>query len=177
MTRREIASALSAFFLAPVFKVVEFVALPAAYRPDFLVVLAAVVGWSSDVWSAAPVGFALGLLEDLFVGRVLGMRAMSLALASAISSVLKGALNPDSVFSKAISAGVAAAAADIASFSILRARGINVGVLYLLRWVLPATVAWSAVLAVPVGAAANGLARGIARLWPSPGEGRKGVTA
>lgn len=175
MTRAEISIAVAALVLTPAFKVVEFVALPVLYRPDFLLVLAVAVGWHSDVWSAAPAGFALGLLEDLFVGRFPGQRAVSLAAAAAISSSLKRLISPDSALSKVIAAVVSAAAADLASFVILRSGGIDASVTYLVRWIWPVSVAWSAFLVLPVESVTRRFAGLLGRLWPE--EGRKGREA
>jgi len=177
MTRRDAGFTLAALMLAPIFKLVEFVALPPLYRPDLLALLTAAAGRSLDPWVAAPVGFAVGLIEDLFVGRALGVRAVSLALAGVTSSLLKSVLDPDSAFSKMLGASAGTVTADVISFGILRARGTSVGLAYLLRYVIPGTLVWALALALPVGAAAERLARCIVRIWPSSDEGRKGVTA
>ena len=177
MTPREAAFALTALFFTPILKLAEFVALPTLYRPDLLLVLTAVISRSLHPWAAAPVGFAVGLIEDLLVGRALGVRAVSLALAGVVSSLLKSVLDPDSAFSKVLCAAAAAFSADAASFGMLRIRGTAVGVVYLLKWVLPGTLLWAAALAVPMGAVAERLARGIVRIWPSSDGGQKGVTA
>jgi rod shape-determining protein MreD len=175
MTRAEVAIAAAALILAPLFKAFEFVLLPVLYRPDFLLALAVAVGWSSDLWTAATAGFTLGLLEDLFAGRALGTRALSMALAAVTSSFVKRLINPDSVLSKVIAAMVSAALADAASFAILRARGIEVGLIYFVRWIWPVSVGWSAVLVLPVGSITHRLARILSRLWPS--EGKQGREA
>ncbi len=173
MTRSDLLVALSALVLAPLFKAVEFIVLPVAYRPDLLVVLAISVGWTCEFWTAVPGGFIVGLVEDLLTGRALGSRAISLALAASTSTLLKRFVSPDAALSKVIAALVSAAVADAMNFAILRGMGIPAGLYNFLRVIWPATVAWSAVLVLPLDSLNRRFALLLGRLWPAGEEKRK----
>lgn len=174
MTRSESLVALSAIILGIVAKAFEFIALPVSFRPDLLVVLAVSVGWACEFWTSVPAGFALGLLEDLITGRALGSRAISLSIAAATASLLKRFISPDAVLSKVIAALVAATVADVASFALLRAMGIEVGLMNFVRMIWPSTAAWSVVLVLPLDAVNRRFALFLGRFWPAR-EGRGAV--
>jgi len=166
MTRREALAAISAVVLAVLFKAVEFVTLPVRYRPDLLVVLAVSTGLACGFWTSFPIGFVLGLIEDLVSGRAPGSRAISLSLAAMTSSIIKRFANPDSVFSKLISAVLSTAVADAACFGVLRAMGIGIGLDYSVRMILRASVAWSVLLILPVDSIARRFSHFLGRFWP-----------
>lgn len=167
MTRREGFVALTGVLLSPLFKIFESVAVPAGFRPDFLLLLAVSCGWSCDVWAAAPAGFAVGLVEDLIVGRALGMRSASLAAAAVTASLLRRVINPDSAVSKILAALASAVVADAASLVILRSAGVELGYQYLARKILPVTVAWAGVLALPMDFIVTRISRALSGLWPA----------
>ena len=177
MTRREALASISAVVLAIAFKAIEFVMLPVRYRPDLLIVLAVSVGWACGFWMSFPVGFVLGLLEDLISGRAPGSRALSLALAAMTSSIIKRFVNPDSVLSKLISAILSTAVADVACFGVLRAMGIEIGLDYSIRMILPASVAWSALLILPVDSMVRRLSHFLGRLLPAKEDREREVPA
>lgn len=177
MIRKEGLAAISAVILAVLFKAVEFVALPVRYRPDLLMVLAVVVGWICGFWMSFPIGFVLGLVEDLITGRAPGSRALSLSLAAVTSSIIKRFVNPDSVLSKVISAVVSTALADAACFGILRAMGVGIGLDHSIRMILPASVAWSALLVLPIDSAVRRLASFFGRFWPANEDREREVPA
>ncbi len=167
MTRNETLTIASGILLAIIAKALEFVVLPVRYRPDLLVVLAVAIGWGSGFWASLPAGFGLGLIDDLVFGRAPGSRAVSLAIASVSASTLRRFMNPDSILSKAVSALFSSAVSDVACFGMLRAMGVEVGLQYSFRTILPATVAWSVVLIVPVGGMVRRLSLLLGRLWPA----------
>lgn len=173
MTRNEVFVAIAALLQASLMKIVEFVALPVLHRPDLLLTLAVVVGWSSHPWAAAWSGFALGLIDDLIGGRALGVRAVSLGLAAAVSSSLKRLIRPDAALSKMVAASISATVADLLSFAALRGRGSGVTGTYFIRWIWPATVVWAVVLVLPADWVTRRLAQGLGRLWPAPDETRR----
>lgn len=84
-----------ALILAPLAKLIEFVAGPAVGGPDILAGLSVCVGWLCDMWYALPAGFVLGLIEDVVTARCLGSRAIALALASLVAAGIRSILNPD----------------------------------------------------------------------------------
>ena len=177
MIRNEGLAAIASLLLAVLLKSVEFVVLPVQYRPDLLVVLAASLGWACGLWMSFPLGFVLGLLEDLFFGRALGQRAISLGVASMMASLLRRFVNPDSALSKALTAGISSVLADAVGFVTLRAMGIEVGFQYWVRMILPATAAWSVVLILPVVGLQRRLAEFIGRIVPARGDREKEVAA
>ncbi|MGE5580027.1 MAG: rod shape-determining protein MreD [Bacillota bacterium] len=177
MTRKEGLAAFASLFLAISLKSVEFVVFPVKYRPDLLVVLAASLGWASGLWMSFPLGFVLGLLEDLIFGRALGQRAISLAVASMTASLLRRFVNPDSALSKALVAVISAVLADAAGFATLRAMGIEIGLQYSVRMILPATAAWSLILILPIDALQRRLAGLIGRIVPAGEDREKEVAA
>jgi rod shape-determining protein MreD len=177
MIRNEGLAAIASLLLAVLLKSVEFVVLPVQYRPDLLVVLAASLGWACGLWMSFPLGFVLGLLEDLFFGRALGQRAISLGVASMMASLLRRFVNPDSALSKALTAGISSVLADAVGFVTLRAMGIEVGFQYWVRMILPATAAWSVVLILPVDGLQRRLAEFIGRIVPARGDREKEVAA
>jgi len=177
MTRKEGLAAIASLLLVVLFKSLEFVVLPVKYRPDLLAVLAASLGWACGLWMSFPLGLVLGLVEDLFFGRALGVRAISLGVASMTASLLKRFANPDSLLSKAIVAGISAVFCDAAGFAVLRAMGIGISLQYSVRTILPATVAWSIILILPVDGLQRRLAGLIGRIVPAREDREKEVAA
>jgi rod shape-determining protein MreD len=174
MTRNESLAVVSALVLGILFKAFEFIVLPVAYRPDLLVILAVSVGWACGFWASAPAGFALGLLEDLISGRAPGCRAISLSVAAATSTMLKRLISPDAVLSRVIAALLSTFVADAVSYGILRATGLEIGLQYVLRVILPASVVWSMVLILPLGGMNRRFALLLGRIWPAKeGSGRE----
>lgn len=177
MTRREALASLSAVLLAVMFKAVEFVALPVTHRPDLLMVLAVSVGWTCGFWTSVPSGFILGILEDLFTGRAPGSRAISLCVASTVTTTMRRFVNPESVVSKAMAALVSTVLADAACFGAMRAAGVEIGLTYAARAILPASVAWSVILILPVDAVARRFAAFLGRFWPAREDKEREVPA
>lgn len=153
--------------LAVLAKIVESAALPALMGPDLLVVLAGCVGWSCDLWNAVPAGFAIGLLEDVIIGRALGARSVSLALAAASASALRWFINPDSLSSKVIAAFFAATLADFSTWLILGLRGISIPGSHFIKAIWIPTALWSVLLMGPAETAIRKAAGFIGRYFPS----------
>lgn len=160
---------ITALLTAVLAKVVESVMLPAVRSPDLLVVLAACVGWSCDLWNALPAGFAIGLIEDLIVGRALGSRAISLAVAAAAVSALKRFINPDSFSSKILAALASATLADLVTWAILRSMRMGIAATFFVREIWLPSALWSLLLIGPLHAVIRRTAAGLQNLWPSSG--------
>lgn len=152
--------------VAPLLKIAEFVLLSPVRRPDLLMVLAIAVGWIGEPWASAPVGFGIGLVEDLLVGRALGVRAATLAACAALASAGRRALNPEPVASRCLVAFIVSGFGDLLSYGLLRMLGFSISPSVLIRYVLPWTSAWSAALVVPFYPLLRRVWRAAARYWP-----------
>lgn len=159
-------SAVVIAIVAPLLKIAEFVLLPPARRPDLLMVLAIAVGWIGEPWASAPVGFGIGLMEDVLVGRALGVRAATLAACAGLASAGKKALNPEPVVSRCLIAFLVSGFGDLLSYGLLRMLGFSISPSVLVSHVLPWTSVWSAALAVPFYPILRRVWGAAARCWP-----------
>ncbi len=165
MTRRQWHIAVLAIVLSPVFKAVEFVAFPGGSRPDLLLLLVISASLTCDMWDSIPLGFLIGLLEDLVAKRLLGVRAISLAIAAGTVSLGSTALGPDTAVSKLALAFAASITGDAAAFLVLRGLGLPFSMSYF-RTVLMETLFWSVILVIPVNAIMAKLARFVSNILP-----------
>lgn len=163
---------LASVLFAAVAKIAEAALLPASRGPDLLVVLAACVGWSCDLWNALSAGFALGLIEDLILGRALGLRAVSLTLAALTASGLRQFINQESLSSKVIVGIVSSTVSDLVAWGILASMGMAIEGSHFVRAIWIPSALWSALLIAPAEAVTVRTAVFLHGLWPS--SGRKG---
>ncbi len=158
--------------LAPLAKLIEFVAGPAVGGPDILAGLSVCVGWLCDMWYALPAGFVLGLIEDVVTARCLGSRAIALALASLVAAGIRSILNPDSLSSKMLAALCGTTLADYVTWGILASRGIRIAAPYFFRSIWIPSALWSLALIGPLHFSVRRMALLAGTVWPPPG--RKG---
>lgn len=149
MSRREAFSCLVALILAPLAKALEFSVFPATNRPDLLMIFAITVGLCADVWAAMPCGFLIGLLEDLITMRVPGVRAVSLAFASTVASLLRKLMRTEALPSRILIAAIGSLSGDLACFGLLRLSGINLSFEHF-KTILIYSTLWSVAGQVPV---------------------------
>ncbi len=149
MTRREAFACLVVLVLAPLVKALEFSVFPAINRPDLLMILAITVGLTSDVWVAMPCGFLIGFFEDLITMRVPGARAVSLAFASTVASLLRRFFRTEAFPSRILIVAIASLAGDLACYGFLRLSGVTSSFEYF-KIILAYSALWSVVGQIPV---------------------------
>ncbi|MGI6643998.1 MAG: rod shape-determining protein MreD [Bacillota bacterium] len=176
MTRREALTVIPGLFFVPLLKILEFVVFPGPKSPDLLIVLVICIGMTCDVWNALPTGFLIGLLEDIIGWRILGLRAISLALAAGAAAIGARGLNPDSLISRLTLSAVASIVGDAAAFGVIRWMGLPLSPSFF-KDVLFNTVIWSLVLVVPINWGLSSIARFGARLFPSEDSRGRGMLA
>lgn len=124
--------------------------IPLPARPDLLAILSVAVGFRYDLPWACATGFALGLMEDLSSGRIMGIRAGALVAASAFSNFVASFVNPETYYSKSLSALGPLILGDLASFGLFRMKGIPLTGSFLVRYVIPSSIIWGFVAASPM---------------------------
>ncbi len=165
MTRKQWQTVILTVALSPVFKAIEFVAFPGGRKPDLLLLLVISVSLTCDMWDSMPLGFIVGLLEDLAAKRFLGVRAISLALAAGTVSLGSKALNPDAAISKLALAFAASVTGDAAAFLVLRGLGLSFSLSYF-KTVLLGTLFWSVMLVIPINAIMTKLVQLLSNILP-----------
>jgi rod shape-determining protein MreD len=148
--RRELVAAVIALVISLPLKLFEFVFLPSIARPDLLMVLSISAGYTAGWNYGIYAGFLIGLLEDVFVGRVLGVRALSLAVAALISASTRDYVTPDAILPRALLSGGSALIGDSAAYVLLSAKGRSVTFRHFVSHILKYGIIWSIVLALPV---------------------------
>jgi rod shape-determining protein MreD len=154
----------SVLLLAPVFKILEFTLLPS--RIDLIMVLSCAVGWSCSPWVSGPSGFVLGLMDDMFAGRLLGVRALSLMIVAILVSSSKRFISSEMLFSKGIVSSLCSGIGDVVSLVLFRALGILFGSSYALSTIIPRTMIWTFFLLIPIDMALIAIANLLERVLP-----------
>ncbi len=145
-----LVAALILGLFVPVLKLSEFVLLSPALRPDVLMAISVSVGWMGEPWATAPLGFGIGLVEDVLVGRALGTRAASLAVCACLASLSRKVVNPDLAVSRCLAAMIVSVCGDLLSYGLYSMLGFSIKSSFLFNRILTATAVWSLVLALPI---------------------------
>lgn len=163
--------------LAPLMLLVQYVYLGSAQGLDLGIVLACSAGWLGPVPASWVVGFGIGLIQDVFVGRTLGFAALSLFVVSMMMSWVRGFLNPRMPFAASIAAMVSTGVGDCVSCAVLRLVNTPLTWEFFIRDILPYSLIWAFALIIPVNLMVNALSGILAMVWPdSKGEG-VGITS
>lgn len=166
MTRRDIGLFVICLLLAPLVLLIQYVYLGSARGPDLAIALACAAGWISP-WPASGVtGFAVGLMQDLFVGRIFGFSALSLSVAAMSMSWMRGFLNPGMMFSASIAATVSVLISDFVSYVTLRLLRTPINLVFFLKEILPSAVAWAFIMAIPFCFVIRNISNLLLKLWP-----------
>jgi cell shape-determining protein MreD len=174
MTRKDISLLIICTLLALPVLLIQYVYLGGARGPDLLIVLACAAGWMTPWPVSGFMGFAVGLLQDVLAGRMLGFSALSLSVASMSMSWMRGFLNPGMIFSPGIAAMVSACISDCASYVTLWSLRTPINRDFFLRDILPSTAAWAFVMIVPFCLIISGLLSLLLKLWPDSGKEKAG---
>lgn len=160
--------------LAPLMLLIQHVCLGTTPGLDLAVVLACAAGWLSPWPISGIIGFAIGLIQDLFVGRVIGFSALSLSVISMSMSSIRGFLNPSMAFSSSIAAVVCTGLGDLVTYVVLRLSKIPLSLSFFVKDILPYSLIWSFVLIVPFNFIVKGISGMLAMLWPAGKEQEAG---
>jgi rod shape-determining protein MreD len=74
-------------------------------RPDFLLILVVLWGWERGWKEGLPVGFTVGLINDIFFSPLLGLNAFSLSLVGYLSGEIRERVYEENVVLLLMAAG------------------------------------------------------------------------
>lgn len=154
----------SVLLLAPVFKILEFTLLPS--RIDLIMVLSCAVGWACNPWISGPAGFVLGLMDDLFAGRVLGVRALSFMIVAILVSSSKRFISSEMLFSKSMVSALCSGIGDVVSLGLFRTLGVTLGSSYVFSTIIPRTMVWTFFLVIPIDIFLIAMVKFLGRVFP-----------
>ena len=174
MSRKDWTLLIVSVCLAPLALLIQFVFLGGIKDPDLNLILACAAGWLAPWPTSGLLGFAVGLIQDLFAGRVLGFSALALTVASMSMSWMRRLLNPGMLFSAGLAGSASVMISDFLAFALLRLLKMPLQFELFLKKMLPFTVGWAFMLtglfSFIVGKASN-----IAlKLWPDSATERAG---
>lgn len=174
MSKRELCVIISCLLLLPVIEIVEYVYFRDLPGPDLTMVLSCAVGWAIDIPVSSLAGFSVGLFEDVFSGRIIGLSALSLTVTSAFTSWIRRRVSVDVIFSKSIAALISSIVGDFVGYISLRSLGVSVDFSYFCKTLLLYTSMWSFFLIIPFEFILQTLSNLILKLWPGNKEGKAG---
>ncbi len=157
MNRETIRSFISYGILTPLALLFQFVYLKTTRTLDLGLVLACSAGWLNPLPISAVIGFGIGFIQDMFIGRVVGFSAFVLTVVSTIMSWMRQFLNPSMLFSGSIAASIATGAGDCTAYMLIYFMDLPFDSGFFIREILPYSMAWPFVLIVPVNFLIKGL--------------------
>jgi len=106
---------------------------PDGYVPDVVLALVVILAFYEEPRRGLALGLTMGLLQDLWAGRLIGLNAFTFALVGGGVAYLQGKLVHDRLFVPGLLAGLAAGFAGLVEGFLLH--------------LAPTAVAWGAILA------------------------------
>ncbi len=165
---------ITCVLLAPLMLLIQHVSFGTTQGFDLAIVLACAAGWLAGWPISGVIGFSIGLIQDLFVGRVIGFSTLSLSVVSMSMSWIRGFLNPSMAFSSSIAAMISTGLGDLVSYAVLRLSKTPLSLSFFIREILPYSLLWSFILVVPVNSIVKGISGMLAMLWPNGKEQEAG---
>ncbi|HHY11409.1 MAG TPA: hypothetical protein GX529_02145 [Firmicutes bacterium] len=152
--------------LTPLMLLIQYVYPGTVKGLDLALVLACSAGWFSPLPASGVIGFGIGLIQDLFVGRIIGFSALSLSVVSMSMSWVRGFLNPAMPFASSIATMISTGVGDFTAYVVLQLLSTPVSWEFFIRDMLPYSLIWSFTLIIPVNLVVNGVAGILAMVWP-----------
>jgi rod shape-determining protein MreD len=166
MTKRDAVLIVLCVLLAFLAMSVEYVYLGGPGKPDLTLGLVCAVSWVCS-W---PVGliaaFLVGVIEDIIIGRFVGISALSFLVAAMTMMGMRGPLNPDMVLSPAIAAVISAITSGLVSYAALLSFGTHIHWKFFLRGILYYDAIWSLIMIFPFYLLFRGVSRSLEKMWP-----------
>lgn len=154
-------------------KLFEFVCLSHGAKPDLLLMLSSALGYLGGWEYGVFAGFLTGFLEDMALGRILGLRPFTLAVSSMITASAKDYLAPEALIPRQFVAAGAIFISDCVSWGLLAASGYSFAADLFLRQIALPGVFWALVLVMPLTYILNWLSQAALRVLPQKStEGR-----
>ncbi|HHY68621.1 MAG TPA: hypothetical protein PLB36_02260 [Bacillota bacterium] len=171
MTKRDIALVFISILLALLTLSVKYVYLGGLGRPDLTLGLVCAVGWTCSWPVTLITAFAVGIIQDLLIGRYIGLSALSLLVAAMTMSGMRGPLNPELALSPVLAGALSALTSDFAAYLGLLLVKAAVEWGFFLRGILYFDVIWNVVAVLPFCLLISWISSQLAEVWPElPGE-------
>jgi rod shape-determining protein MreD len=174
MNRERICFFITYALLSPSLLIIEYACLGNTKGLDIPLALALSAGWFNPFPVSGVIGFGIGLIQDLFVGRVLGFSALCLSLVSMLMSQVRGFLNPSMPFASSMAALISAGFGDMVAYLVLKLLRTPVSWAFFIKDILPLSLIWSFVLIIPVNLLTGGVFSLVTLFLPDGGKKKLG---